>query len=248
MPLTPSDVAAAQAVQDDAAHDGAPQVRVIAGPGTGKSQTIQERVLWLLAHSVQPNEIVVVSFTRASARDLELRIHRQKPGRPSAEKVRVSTLHSLALRTLRRAGMLAQYPVEPIVLDDWELENIFDAEFQYHSGINSKERREDIRRYKEAIWSTGSATHPGYRAPTPPVSPAEDAAFDAYHRARTQLYSCVLPGEIVRQCVDLIQAGVLDPVQLLDIKHLIVDEYQDLNPYDLRFVDQLVALGGESHL
>ena len=243
MPLTPSDVAAAQAIQDAAAHDSASQVRLIAGPGTGKSQTIQERVLWLLDQSLQPGEIVVVSFTRASARDLERRIHKQKPGRPSAAMVRVSTLHSLALRTLRHAGMLWQFPVDPIVLDDWELENIFDAEFQHHSGINSKVRREDIRRYKEAIWSTGAATHPGYRAPTPPISPAEDAAFDAYHSVRTRLYSCVLPGEIVRQCVDSISAGLLDPVRLFDVKHVIVDEYQDLNPYDLRFIDQLVSQG-----
>lgn len=243
MPLNPSDVATAQTVQDSAAHDGAPQVRVIAGPGTGKSQTIQERVLWLLEHGVQPSEIVAVSFTRASARDLEKRIHLYKPGRPTADAVRVSTLHSLALRTLRRAGMLAQYPTDPVVLDDWELENIFDAEFQFHSWITSKVRREDIRRYKEAIWSTGVATHPGYRAPTPPISSGEHAAFDAYHQSRTQLYSCVLPGEIVRQCVELIEAGVLDPVELLAIKHVIVDEYQDLNPYDLRFVDKLAALG-----
>ena len=202
MSLTPSDVSAAQALQDAAAHDSAPQVRLIAGPGTGKSQTIQEHVLWLLEHSVQASEIVVVSFTRASARDLELRIHKQKLGRPSADRVRVSTLHSLALRTLRRRGMLAQYPVDPIVLDEWELEHIFDAEFQYHSGISSKERRQDIRLYKEAIWSTGSAAHPGYRAPTPGgIATGTHEGTGILPKAACSRHPALAPSQFQRACL-----------------------------------------------
>jgi len=149
----------------------------------------------------------------------------------------------LALRTLRRAGLLAAYPADPLVLDDWELEHIFDAEFLHASGVISKPRREQIRRLHEAIWSTGTADHPGYRAPDPPISEAERAAFEVYHRTRGQIYSCALPGELVRRCVDRVDAGLLNPVDLLGISHVIVDEFQDLNPYDLRFVDHLVACG-----
>ena len=38
-------------------------------------------------------------------------------------------------------------------------------------------------------------------------------------------------------------AGTLDPVALLNIRHLIVDEYQDLNPVDLEFVDLMARQG-----
>jgi DNA helicase-2/ATP-dependent DNA helicase PcrA len=38
-------------------------------------------------------------------------------------------------------------------------------------------------------------------------------------------------------------AGTLDPVDLLNIEHLIVDEFQDLNPMDLRFVYGLEEAG-----
>ncbi len=48
MPITPAQVQAAQTVQHAAAHDASSQVRVVAGPGTGKSFTIEERVRWLL--------------------------------------------------------------------------------------------------------------------------------------------------------------------------------------------------------
>jgi DNA helicase-2/ATP-dependent DNA helicase PcrA len=53
----------------------------------------------------------------------------------------------------------------------------------------------------------------------------------------------VLPGEIVRNCVQAAASGLIDPAQLLGIRHLVVDEYQDLNPADLEFLDQFAAAG-----
>ncbi len=70
MALRPQQIAAAEATQHAAAHDGAGRVRLVAGPGTGKSFVIEERVRWLLNQGVDANRIFVVSFTRASARDL----------------------------------------------------------------------------------------------------------------------------------------------------------------------------------
>ena len=43
MSLTPAQVHAALAVQHAAAHDPGRHVRVVAGPGTGKSSAIEER-------------------------------------------------------------------------------------------------------------------------------------------------------------------------------------------------------------
>jgi DNA helicase-2/ATP-dependent DNA helicase PcrA len=39
------------------------------------------------------------------------------------------------------------------------------------------------------------------------------------------------------------KAGTLDPGALLNLQHLIVDEYQDLNPMDIEFVDLIAAKG-----
>jgi DNA helicase II / ATP-dependent DNA helicase PcrA len=119
MPLTQAQIQAAQTVQHAAAHDPARQVHVVAGPGTGKSSAIEERVCCLVGQSVQPAAIYAVSFTRASALDLRQRIHTHcsKNGYPAASQVRVTTLHSLALRTLRAAGLLNAYPTDPLVLD-----------------------------------------------------------------------------------------------------------------------------------
>ena len=244
MPLSPQQLQAATAIQHAAAHDPAHHVRLVAGPGTGKSFAIEERVSWLMKNGVRPATIYAVSFTRASTLDLRKRIqdHCFDEGLATATQVRVSTLHSLALRTLRAAGMLQAYPADPLVLDDWEIENIFDAEFRHKHGIH-KARSEQIRYAYEALWSTGQWGPPNYVTAKPPVTPSERDQFDKFHRPRTQCYSCVLPGEIVRQCVEHTKSGVLDTVQLLRIRYLVVDEYQDLNPMDLEFIDGIAAQG-----
>lgn len=245
MPITELQLAAAKTLQNAAAHDPAPQVRLIAGPGSGKSFAIGERVLHLLGNGIDPAEIAVVSFTRAAARDLGFRISRycHSAGHPEGSQVSVSTLHSLALRMLRKANLLTHYPTNPLVLDTWEVENVYDAEFGEFAGIRSKDRRRDIRAHHEAFWSTGQWGPPNYIPPDPPITEDEGKAFQVYHAGRSQLYACVLPGEIVRQAVQQIEAGVLDPVELLKIKHLIVDEFQDLNRMDLQLVDQLIGGG-----
>lgn len=243
MPITAQQIQAAQGLQHGAAHDGSAQIRLVAGPGTGKSFSIEERVRWLLAEGAHPRSISVVSFTRASSMELRSRIHAYctKHGQQEGTDVRVSTLHSLALRILRTANLL-HYPADPLVLDSWEVENVFDAEFG-HVNKCGKTRSQEIRREHEAFWSTGLWAPPNYIPPDPPIVPAERASFVAFHGPRTQTYSCVLPGEIVRQCLSHILAGNLDPIGLIHLQHLIVDEYQDLNPIDQQFVDQMIGRG-----
>jgi DNA helicase-2/ATP-dependent DNA helicase PcrA len=232
--------------QTQAAQAAEPQVRLVAGPGTGKSRTVEERVHWLLeSQQTPPDSIYVVSFTRAASTDLRLRIQkfcRERGIEDAGLRVSVSTLHSLALRVLRNAGQLGAYAVGPQILDNWELENIFDREFSNSSGATPG-RCEKIRRDHEAFWSTGAWGPPNYIPPDPPISANERARFNAFHGIRTQVYSCVLPGELVKKCVDSARAGLINPTTLLNAAQLVVDEYQDLNPYDIDFVSLLTAGG-----
>jgi DNA helicase II / ATP-dependent DNA helicase PcrA len=245
MAFDQQEVDSARTQQEAAAHAVQSQARLVAGPGTGKSATIEERVRWLLAErAIAPEHVFVVSFTRASAAELRdrIRAHCDRQGVANGNAVNVSTLHSLALRVLRRAGLLQRYPVSPIVLDDWELKHAWDTEFATRGGVTPS-RAAEIRREYEALLSTGMWAPANRTPPDPPVSNSERQRFEGFHRPRTQVYACVLPGEIVRAAVDEISAGLLDAVELLDIEHLIVDEYQDLNPSDLEFVEHLIAGG-----
>lgn len=251
MPITQEQINSAQAQQHAAAHDPKPQVRLIAGPGSGKSFTIQERVYWLLSRGVPATRIFLISFTRASTQDLMNRVRDYcvAKNQPSVSEVSISTLHSLALRALRTANLLA-YPTNPLVMDDWELEKIFDAEFSIASRRSSRgengyapSRCELIRRDYEAFCGTGQWNPVNYIPPDPPISELEREEYRGFHVPRTQAYSCVIPGEIVRKCVEHMNAGGLNVARLLNVDHLIVDEYQDLNPMDLEFIDGIIANG-----
>lgn len=243
--LRPEQIAQAAEVQKTAAHDDAAHVRVVAGPGTGKSASIEARVCWLLDQGVDPESIVAISFTRAAADDLEKRVAAACVGAGfvGGEPVVVSTLHSLALRALRQSGALGAYPADPVVLQRWELREIFEAEFGQVCGVASIARREQIRRDHEAFWCTGGFDPESLVPPDPPISDDERQRFQGFHQPTTQLYSCVLPGEVVAKCVDMMDGGTMDPVDLLGMSELIVDEFQDLNPMDLRFVHGLADRG-----
>ena len=246
MPLRDDDVATARELQIEAAQDQRDAVRLVAGPGTGKSRSVEERFRWLYDdRGMTPDSVYGVSFTRAAANDLRLRVGKYLEDNGvtvDPEAIRISTLHSLALRLLSRANLLGAYPVRPRVLDEWEVENVFDAEFRIASGTG-KARSEDIRRAHEAFWSTDLTLPPGYIEPDPPITDEERRAFLAFHVLTTQMYAAVLPGEIVRRCVEQIEAGHLVLREVADMAYLVVDEYQDLNPLDIRLVDQLAADG-----
>lgn len=47
---------------------------VLAGAGTGKTRTIIARAKWLINSGVQPQRILILSFTRKSAREIVERI------------------------------------------------------------------------------------------------------------------------------------------------------------------------------
>lgn len=244
MALDPQLVAAAIARQQNAAKDPADQIRLVAGPGTGKSFSIEARVEFLLNQNVRPQAILAASFTRNAAQDLEVRIrkHCASVNLAHGEDVRVGTLHSVALRVMRLANLLAMYPVEPRVLDDWEMRNWIDEEFAADAGITPGRARE-VREFHEAWWSTGQQNPANYIPATPPISLAEQQRFNSFHAEQTAFYGCILVGEIVQTCMQYAASGAIDPKQLLAIDHLIVDEYQDLNPMDLRFVDHLTLQG-----
>jgi DNA helicase-2/ATP-dependent DNA helicase PcrA len=76
------------------------RIRVVAGPGTGKSFAMKRRVARLLETGVNPRTILPVTFTRVAAEDL----HRELVGMgvPGCDDLKGVTLHSLALRMLMR--------------------------------------------------------------------------------------------------------------------------------------------------
>lgn len=75
---------------------------VIAGPGTGKTTVITHRALYLIKkYNVNPNNILVVTFTRAAAKEMEDRFKKLSNGAIGCQGVTFGTFHSLCFRILR---------------------------------------------------------------------------------------------------------------------------------------------------
>lgn len=77
---------------------------IIAGPGSGKTHTLVERIVHLItAHDVQPEEILVSTFTEKAAAELITRVSSRLAAldvRVNLNEMYIGTLHSLCLRIL----------------------------------------------------------------------------------------------------------------------------------------------------
>jgi len=234
MPITQNQIQAAEQQQSNAAIDSTPRVRLIAGPGTGKSKTIIKRIEYLLNFSVDPKNIYLISFTRATCGELRERIESTFANTTllnKSKQINVSTMHSLALKILKKANLLIHYPSDPVLLDKWEQDNIYGKELA--NSINcTPTRANEIRLAHDAHWQTLNPSMMSQAS----ISAKEKNGFNIFHSTRRNIYSCVLPGEVVFICVEAIKYGSIQPSQLPVIEHLIVDEFQDLNFCDQEFI------------
>ena len=79
---------------------------VLAGPGSGKTTVITNRIRYLTRYEhVNPSSILVITFTRAAAREMEERYNKMSQQEESAGSGRVSfgTFHSVFFRILKLA-------------------------------------------------------------------------------------------------------------------------------------------------
>ncbi len=145
------------------------RIRVLAGPGAGKSFAMKRRVARILeVEEVDPAAVLAVTFTRVAAEDL----HRElvNLGVPGAAQLSGRTLHSLAMTILMRQQVLDVLGRVPRPLNEFEMEPLL-ADLSNSHG-NKHERRRLIRAYG-AAWARLQTQQPGYAR-----TPAEQSFVD----------------------------------------------------------------------
>ncbi|MDR0923626.1 MAG: UvrD-helicase domain-containing protein, partial [Hungatella sp.] len=96
---------------------------VLAGPGSGKTFTITHRICHLIeTYGVDPSNILVITFTKAAAREMKERFESLVGGRPSA--VSFGTFHAIFFRILKFAY---RYDARSIVREEQKIQYIKEA-------------------------------------------------------------------------------------------------------------------------
>lgn len=76
-------------------------VAVIAGPGTGKTKTLVERVAYLIEDlGVKPCRITAVTFTNQAAQEMRRRLEQRLGGKKAARGLTIGTFHQVCLSLL----------------------------------------------------------------------------------------------------------------------------------------------------
>ncbi|MGE5074080.1 MAG: ATP-dependent helicase [Anaerolineae bacterium] len=88
--------------QTKAVSAGAGPVLVLAGPGSGKTRVLTQRVAYLIAHEgVRPYRILAVTFTNKAAREMQSRVEKLL-GPEATQGMMLGTFHAICARVLRR--------------------------------------------------------------------------------------------------------------------------------------------------
>lgn len=218
--------------------------RLLAGPGTGKTRTLIQRICYLVEErNVPTDQILVISFTRATAGELGKRIAESmsadKP--PSA-----STLHSFSLKELLRNANNSPNLLPPLrIADDYEESEIIEEDIKNMLNLgksdalkHSKSDINELFRRLSADWESLNVDSKDWETKFP------DPKFLAAWREHRSIYGYILRSEIVYQLKNLIERRG-DFSLRKNIKYVLVDEYQDLNRCDMAIIKYIAQNGGE---
>ena len=110
--------------QKNAVTAGNGPVLVVAGPGSGKTRVLTQRIAYLIAvEGVRPWQILAVTFTNKAAKEMEARVKSLFPDQ-AIEGIMLGTFHSICARILRRES--EHLPIESnfVIFDSDDQERI----------------------------------------------------------------------------------------------------------------------------
>jgi DNA helicase II / ATP-dependent DNA helicase PcrA len=113
--------------QLEAVAAGNGPVLVVAGPGSGKTRVLTQRIAYLIAvEGVRPWQILAVTFTNKAAREMGERVKRLLPEQ-ATEGIMLGTFHSICARLLRRESDYLPIGSNFVIFDTDDQERIVKA-------------------------------------------------------------------------------------------------------------------------
>jgi len=203
-------------------------IKVLAGPGAGKTTCLKRRVLRLVdTAKVKRAQIFVGTFTRVIAKALqEAFIKPQIEANEEEDDPVVSTLHSHAARLLRENPDAVQGRGFRFLLAHEEKVLLYDIADKVAQFPTFADRNAELKKL-QAHWASPRNLN--------------DERFAGAVDEWLRMHGGMLVGEVVYITTDAIQSGNIPVVQF---KHVFVDEYQDLTECEQTFVDLITAGDG----
>jgi len=203
----------------DIAGSDEPVIRVMAGPGTGKSFAMKRRAMRLVEQGQIGSRILAVTFTNNAAKSL--RDDLGSVGETGSTSIHVATLHSLCLSILNQENALSAIGRKTRFLLKYELRYL--VKDLAHEGHFGSATACVVRLHAfEAAWARLNSEEPGW-----PLDPI-DRRFSSTILAWLRFHICMLLGELVPETLRYLKDNPSNIFRNA-YDHVIVDEYQDLN-------------------
>ncbi|HVZ34810.1 MAG TPA: ATP-dependent helicase, partial [Polyangiaceae bacterium] len=207
---------------------------VLAGPGTGKTRVIAQRIARWVRSGVSPRTITAITFTRRAARELRERLDALLGD--SARAIGALTFHALGLELLRSFAAEAGLPPEFSVLDETERARALDAAIAALGCPPSARWAAAIAAAKSRLIEPESAE--------PEIAPVY-AAYESELAARAALDF----DDLVRRAVQLLELCPAARAAAEErCRHLCIDEWQDVSLAQERFVQLLAPAGPDAEV
>ena len=142
--------------QSDAINKDGTNIIVSAGAGSGKTAVLSERVLRKLKEGINVNELLILTFTKAAAKEMKERIRKKIKKEPSLsaqleliDSAYITTFDSYSLSVLKKYHYLLNLPKNICITDstlvqikkEEILDNIFEELYEEKNEKNSKKKK-----------------------------------------------------------------------------------------------------------
>lgn len=217
---------------------------ILAGAGSGKTRVITYRLAYLLLHKRVPaQQLLAVTFTNKAAQEMQERL-RRLAGAP-AQKATISTFHALGVRILRQQAQHLGYRKNFVIYDQHdqlalvrEIVKERALDFAGHNAFALLGRISSAKNNAEAPDKFAQQSNP------------EEMLFgDLYEHylQRTRNCNAVDFDDILLLATHLLENHPdIRRFYQEQFRYLMVDEYQDTNSLQYRFISLL--LGGHRNL
>ncbi len=223
-------------------------VRIVAGPGTGKTETLTKRILYLLLYEeIDPKDIVAFTFTESAARSMKNRIHEsilKITGNESylskLSGMFVGTIHSYSLKILQEHFDYGEYEV----MDENEemafvMRNGFRLGLKNLMKIDGENKKYNYGEICQKFLETVNVVY-NELVDEDELKQRNPEFYEILKRYEELLEKTrrMTFGRIMYLAVRQLEKN---PDRIPKVKHFIVDEYQDIN----RAQERLITLIGK---